>query len=171
MALIEQSDALPVVAAVPITNAPSATSPPKYAEWGTATRILRLVKPPVRNPRQPFLVSLHGLTRVHLTSPFAPVADGPVLPVHEIEYPPTERIPTHDIVEKFKSASLRLLDRLAKDAVQSSRKEGFIKISNMLDDITDARAPWMADVLSGTINGDYDDKLGTQNVKVSFISF
>ncbi|KAF8903056.1 Lon protease C-terminal proteolytic domain-containing protein [Mucidula mucida] len=147
LALIEQSDALPVVAAVPITNSPSATTSPTFAEWGTATRILRLVRPPARNPRQPYLVSLHGLTPDTL------------LPVHEIEYPPTERIPSRDVVEKFKHSALRLLDRLAKDAVQSSRKEGYQKIASMLDDITDARAPWMADVLIGSINGEYDDKL------------
>ncbi|KAF9006341.1 ATP-dependent protease La [Hymenopellis radicata] len=135
LALIEQSDALPVVAAVPITNSPSTTTPPTFAEWGTATRILRLVRPPARNPAS------------HISS------------LYMIEYPPTERIPSRDVVEKFKHSALRLLDRLAKDAVQSSRKEGYQKIASMLDDITDARAPWMADVLIGSINGEYDDKL------------
>ncbi|PBK92746.1 ATP-dependent protease La [Armillaria gallica] len=160
LALIEQSDALPVVAAVPITNTPTASSAPVYSEWGTATRVLRLVRPPARNPRQPYLVSLHGLTRVHLTTPFAaPTSLETTLPIHEIEYPPTERIPSRDVVDKFKHSALRLLDRLANDAVQSSRKEGYQKIASMLDDITDARAPWMADVLIGSINGEYDDKL------------
>lgn len=168
LALIEQSDALPVVAAVPITNTPTASSAPVYSEWGTATRVLRLVRPPARNPRQPYLVSLHGLTRVHLTAPFtAPTSLETTLPIHEIEYPPTERIPSRDVVDKFKHSALRLLDRLANDAVQSSRKEGYQKIASMLDDITDARAPWMADVLIGSINGEYDDKLGASVIQSS----
>ncbi len=35
-----------------------------------------------------------------------------------------------------------------------------MKIPAMLEDVTDARAPWMADVLVRTINGEYADKLG-----------
>src|SRR4051812_3658041 len=67
MTLIEESDTLPIVAAVPITNQiTSTTTDPTLSEWGTAARVLRLVKPPARNPRQPYLVSLHGLTRVRL---------------------------------------------------------------------------------------------------------
>lgn len=170
LALIEQSDALPVVAALPMTQETSATSPdPIFSDWATATRILRLVKPPARNPRQPYLVSLHGLTRVHLLTPFAlapTISDhrsailGPSLVSHDIEYPPTERVPSSEIVDKFKQSALRLLDRLAQEAAQQSRKDGYNKIAAMLDDITDARAPWMADVLVGSINSQYSDKLG-----------
>lgn len=93
LALIEQSDALPVVAAVPthpsdanggmggpngsptqnnsaLVNGDAQGLGGQLAEWGTASRILRLVKPPARNPRQSYLVSLHGLTRVRLLAPY-----------------------------------------------------------------------------------------------------
>lgn len=170
LALIEQSDALPVVAAVPVTSptsqSPASNEPPVFAEWGTATRILRLVKPPVRNPRQPYLVSLHGLTRVRLPTPYNPPISshktsilGPSLTSHDIEYPDTEKVPSREVVDKFKQSALRLLDHLARESVQQSRKDGYYKVAGMLDDITDARTPWMADVLVGSINTDYADKL------------
>jgi ATP-dependent Lon protease len=180
LALIEQSDALPVVAAVPITNPPSPTpEDPVFSEWGTATRILRLVKPPARNPRQPYLVSLHGLTRIRLTSPITVTngkeqpnsALGPHLVIHDIEYPPTEKTPSREAVEKFRESALRLLDRLARESIQQSRKDGYYKIASMLDDITYARAPWMADVLVGSINVEYSDKLGTRSIILSFFFF
>lgn len=82
------------------------------------------------------------------------------MPMHDVEYPPPEKLPSHEGVEKFKQSALRLLDRLEKDSLQQSRKEGYRKITSMLDDITDARTPWMADVLIGTVNGEYNDKLG-----------
>ena len=168
LALIEQSDTLPVVAAVPITTTSSSGTEPVFSEWGTATRILRLVRPPARNPRQPYLLSLQGLARVRLSSPFKlPPPEnrtsmlGPTLATHDIEYPSEERVPSREVVDKFKQSALRLLDRLARDSVQQSRRDGYHKIANMLDDITDARTPWMADVLVGSINTDYSDKLGT----------
>ncbi|KAF8999813.1 Lon protease C-terminal proteolytic domain-containing protein [Cyathus striatus] len=175
LTLIEESDALPVVAAIPLTtpstpnnaNAPPPIlSPngdgPALSEWGTAARVLRLVKPPARNPRQPYLVSLHGLTRVrliHLSTHKISAEDLANLLSHDVEYPPTEKVPSREPVDKFKASALRLLDRLARDSVQQSRKEGYHKIAGMLEEITDARTPWMADVLVGSINGEYPDRL------------
>lgn len=164
LSLIEESDALPIVAAIPITSPttqPNSDAP--LSEWGTAARVLRLVKPPARNPRQPYLVSLHGLTRVRLINLSTKNVTGEDilrLPTHDVEYPAAEKVPSPEAVEKFKQSALRLLDRLAKDSVQQARKEGYNKISNMLDDIADARTPWMADVLIGSVNGEYSDKLG-----------
>lgn len=163
LSLIEESDALPIVAAIPVTsplNPANADAP--LSEWGTAARVLRLVKPPARNPRQPYLVSLHGLTRVrliHMSQKKLTPEDLLKMPSHDVEYPPAESVPSKEAVEKFKSSALRLLDRLAKDSIQQSRKEGYNKIAAMLEDITDARTPWMADVLLGSINGEYTDRL------------
>jgi len=36
---------------------------------------------------------------------------------------------------RFKNAVPRFLDRLARDAVQTARKEGYIKIATMLGDV------------------------------------
>ncbi|KAF5326493.1 hypothetical protein D9611_000770 [Ephemerocybe angulata] len=204
LALIEESDALPIVAAIPLTvpapangditnerglllpihpsdgledeskstNTEDKATPVSdslpLAEWGTASRVLRLVRPPTAprsNPPQPYLVSLHGLTRVRLLGPsksktpltFQTVTTS--LPLRDVEYPPQEKIPSKEAVERFKQAAGRLLERLSRDSVQMSRKEGYAKILGMLDDIQDARAPWMADVLIGTINSEYADRL------------
>ncbi|KAG6899475.1 hypothetical protein C0993_009949 [Termitomyces sp. T159_Od127] len=162
LALIDESDALPVLAAVPLVNSPSDDKSSVLSEWGTAARVLRLVRPSLRNPRQPYLVSLHGLTRIRLVAasnnalPPEPAAD---LSLQEIEYPPTERVPSKETVDKFRHSALRLLDRLARDSTQHARKENYHKIASMLEDITSSRAPWMADVLVGSIDGEYADKL------------
>ena len=164
LSIIEESDTLPIVAAIPL-SAPSTLDvvEPSLSEWGTAARVLRLVKPPARNPRQPYIVTLHGLTRVRLvqTSEKNITSDDLLhMPVLDVEYPSPEKLPSHEGVEKFKQSALRLLDRLAKDSFHQSRKEGYHKITSMLDDIADARTPWMADLLIGTVTGEYNDKLG-----------
>ncbi|RDB23965.1 Lon protease 2, peroxisomal [Hypsizygus marmoreus] len=163
LALIDESDALPVIAAVPVTNPSSDNSTPVLAEWGTAARVLRLIKPTLRNPRQPYLISLHGLTRIRLIASNDVTSLPPELQedltLHDIEYPPTERTPSRETVDKFKYSALRLLDRLARDAPQQARKDSYNKVAGMLEDITNSRAPWMADVLIGSINGEYNDKL------------
>lgn len=172
LALIDESDALPVIAAIPVTNPSSDTTTPVLSEWGTAARVLRLVKPTLRNPRQPYLISLHGLTRVRLIASNDPSSLPPELradlTLHDVEYPPTERTPSRETVEKFKYSALRLLDRLARDSSQQARKDSYNKIASMLEDITNSRAPWMADVLVGSINGEYNDKLGS-SIWVIFI--
>ncbi|KAG6810755.1 hypothetical protein H0H92_010464 [Tricholoma furcatifolium] len=163
LALIDESDALPVLAVVPTVNPSSDNATPVLSEWGTAARVLRIVRPTLRNPRQPYLVALHGLTRVRLIAASEPNSLPPELAadlsLQEIEYPPTERTPSRETVEKFKHSALRLLDRLARDSTQHARKENYHKIANMLEDITSSRAPWMADVLVGGIEGEFGDKL------------
>ena len=114
LALMEESDTLPIVAAIPII-APTSSSPDEIVlgEWGCAARVLRLVKPASRNPRQPYLVSLHGLTRIRLLAPKAEDLSSVLdeLVSHDIEYPPTEKVPPREVVEKFKQSALRMLDR------------------------------------------------------------
>ncbi|KAF8548420.1 ATP-dependent protease La [Imleria badia] len=68
-------------------------------------------------------------------------------------------MPSHEIVEAFKDAALRLLDRLAKDSVQAHRKDEWLKVASMVEEISDHRAAWMADVLVAAISGQYADKL------------
>ena len=59
----------------------------------------------------------------------------------------------------YKKAVLRLIDRLARHAMQSARKEGYIKIATIFGHISDARTSWMADVFVSSINTDYINKL------------
>ncbi|KAJ7224383.1 ATP-dependent protease La [Mycena pura] len=156
VALIEESDALPVVAAVPVASDTNLTA---LAECGTAARILRLVRPPGRHSRQSYLLTLHGLTRVRLLTPFALDTDNGFVP-WDVQYMPNaKKLPSRKAVDTFKQSALRLLDRLGQDSGQQTRRDGYHKISAMLEDITDARAAWMADILVGTVNASFADKL------------
>ncbi|KAJ7695075.1 ATP-dependent protease La [Mycena rosella] len=160
VALVEESDALPVIAAVPVA---SDTNLSTLAECGTAARILRLVRPPGRNSRQNYLLTLHGLTRIRLLAPYVPDPDNVFAP-RDIQYPPTEKVPSPKVVDTFKQSALRLLDRLARDSGQQIRRDGYHKISGMLEDMTDARAAWMADILVGTVNASFADKLAILSI-------
>ncbi|KAF7294422.1 Lon protease-like protein [Mycena kentingensis (nom. inval.)] len=162
VALVEESDALPVIAAIPQTETN------EFALFGTASRILRLVRPPNSGRRQlqnqSYLLTLHGLTRVRLTAPFTGDPDHSLIPV-EIQYPvTTKQVPSRKAVELFKQSSHRLLDRLAQDSGQQIRRDGYGKISAMLEDVTDARAAWMADILVGTVNASFADKLSILSI-------
>jgi ATP-dependent Lon protease len=152
--LMEQSDVLPVVAAIPVTNPDEKT--PEYSGWATATRILRLVRPPTQNRKQPYLVSLHGLARVQLRKPFS----GALLTLQDVKYSADSHPPSAEVVEKFKESALRLLDRLSVGSKGNAKRERYIKIAGLLDELTEARAPWMADVLVSSLTTEYSDKLG-----------
>ena len=158
--LVDSSDSLPVVAVVPLSP-PLDNAAPALAEWGTAARVLRIAKPPTRSSNQPYLISLHGLARI---KPLQPHPHNPPLsnslPSFQVQYLPIDKVPNRETIARFKQAALRLLDRLSRDALQSARKESYIKIAIMLEDIADARIPWMADVLIGSTDNDYNDKLG-----------
>lgn len=176
LALFDESEAQPVVAAVPlITNQTTdnhnhkTDSNPVLSEWATAARVIRIVRPPPRNPRHPFFVTLQGLSRIHLTHPATqpakPFAAGTYLDsllTHTVEYldDADSELPTHENVEVFKAASLRLLDRLAKDALQPTKRDAWVKVAAMVEDVEEHRAAWLADVLVAAVNGEYEDKMG-----------
>ncbi len=171
--LIEQADAktFPIVAVVPITSNTETT----LSQWGTASRVVRVVQKPVRSAhytRQPSLVVLHGLTRVHvlddknknkdLTQSGSLNSLDTPLPILPVEYAPTEKVPSQEAVNEFKQSALRMLDRLGKDdsVLQTSKHEGYAKIAEMVEEITSERVLWLVDILVANINVDYYDKLG-----------
>ncbi|KIJ60939.1 hypothetical protein HYDPIDRAFT_177239 [Hydnomerulius pinastri MD-312] len=176
LAILDDSDAgQPVLATIPIpapvdVNSPHAVSleVPTAANGlpihGTAARVVRLVRPRTLaspgSPRQPYLLSLHGLARIRLTQPLElDPATFDSLPEHTVTYPAVDLTPSRETVEAFKDAALRLLDRLAKDSVPTQRKDDWLKVASMVEDISDQRAAWMADVLVAAITGQYADKL------------
>ena len=169
----ESDDSQPVLAAVPITTPTGLqieSNGPVFSEWATAATVVRLLRPPPRNPKQPYLVSLLGITRVHLKTPLILSVTADPLTEHPVEYPGVDSnaVPSRESVEVFKSAALRLLDRLAKNAIgQSSRTDAWSKLSGMIEETSEARAAWMADVLVTAVNGEYADKLGT-SISISF---
>ncbi|EIW76777.1 ATP-dependent protease La [Coniophora puteana RWD-64-598 SS2] len=171
--LIDDSDAAqPVLAAVPLpapagdgANATEPGSPPVLPTCGTAARIVRLVRPrSVLNggssKQQPYLLSLHGLTRIRLSKPLELDVHTPeLIPDHTVEYVQADGVPSRETVEAFKDAALRLLDRLARDSAQPQRKDDWVKVAGMVEDISDQRAAWMADVLVAATSGQYNDRI------------
>jgi len=193
LALVEKSDTLPIVAAVPATNT---SSQPSFARYGTAARVLRLVQPPStsRRNKQPqiYLASLHGLTRVCLEGGYdqelqvlrQPVTPSqrPNLVTQPISYPSTAQVtdtkgtdtsdtttvPSRDAIVKFKMTALKVLQYLAQSVQQQARKDAYLKIAAMLEELKDdvaedledgrdgnkenlEKAAWMADVLVGNV--------------------
>ena len=69
---------------------------------------------------------------------------------------------------KFKQSALILLDRLARDSVQKGKREAYMRIAEMLDDLdlhpsspeSLSRAAWVVDVIVGNVINDHGDKLG-----------
>lgn len=60
----------------------------------------------------------------------------------------------------FKNAALRMLERLSQDATQSRKREGWVKIMGLVEDLEEEKAGWMADMLVSLITAEYMDKIG-----------
>ncbi|PCH43054.1 ATP-dependent protease La [Wolfiporia cocos MD-104 SS10] len=158
--LVQESDAQPVVAAVPI---PSAESDVLH-DWGSSARIVRLVRPPrtgtpSRDRSRPYLLTLHGLSRVYL--PNAKDSQGKIgdLLEHKVELHTNNALPTAEAASTFKAAALKLLDRLVKDAASDTKRDFYMKLATMTDEVSIQRTPWMADMLVANLNAEYADKL------------
>ena len=82
------------------------------------------------------------------------------LPSFQVRYLPADKVPDREITTK--QAVPRLIDRLARHAMQPARKEGYIKFATIFGHIADTRTSWMVDVFVGSISSistDYIDKL------------
>ncbi|KAL4063990.1 Lon protease C-terminal proteolytic domain-containing protein [Scleroderma yunnanense] len=174
LALLHDSESIqPVLAVIPIpppadSSTTTYSSPPPIPTspvHGTTARIVRLVRARTVSapgtPRYPYLLSLHGLARVCLAQPLD-VADSQTvdsLPESAVVNPTADQAPSRETVEAFKDAALRLLDRLAKDSMQVQRKDEWLRVAVMVEEVPDHRSAWMADVLVAAITGDYADKL------------
>ncbi|KAF7356874.1 Lon protease-like protein [Mycena venus] len=149
---------------LPVTNEQPSPLPPTLTTLisRTAARLPAFCVsfvPPGRNSRQSYLLTLHGLARVRLLAPYVPDPENAFIP-RDVQYAPNSKdVPSRKAVDTFKQSALRLLDRLARDSGQQIRRDGFHKISGMLEDITDARAAWIADILVSTVNASFADKL------------
>ncbi|OCH91337.1 ATP-dependent protease La [Obba rivulosa] len=154
--LIHETETQPVVAAVPVIS----SDPPVLHAWGTAARVVRLVRPPSRTSKQPFLLTLHGLSRVRLLDEGKGAfnAAGGVVE-RTVEYQTMEGAPSPETIATFKAAAHKLLDRMVQDTSQQSRRDSYNKIANTLDELSDQRAPWMADLLVAGLNTEHGDRL------------
>ena len=154
--LVQRSETQLVIGTVPYSSSSS------VHPWGTAARVVRIVRPLSKSPQRLYHVTLHGLSRIYFpdTKSQAPFAPSDLIEL-KAEYPKPDGPPTPETVAPFRAAASKLLEGLAQDATQQSRKDVYAKISQMMEEVSDDRTPWMADVIVAGINKvEYDDKLG-----------
>ncbi|EED81105.1 predicted protein [Postia placenta Mad-698-R] len=156
--LVQESETQPVLAAVPVSSGENVI----LHDWGCAARIVRIVRPPrlVNSSRlRPYLLTLQGLSRVHLLGNKVTrnTLNAPV--DHVVQFPADEGVPTAEAASIFKSAATTLLSRLTKDAAGEARRDLYTKFSVMVEEVSNQRTPWMADVLIASLDADYADKL------------
>ena len=161
------SNGSPRVAAVPLVpaseNAEDDGDGARLYDWGVLARITQLVRNPTRKPA-PYIVTLAGLTRIRL--PSASQADPFSSPLLRLPYDSvTSNRISSDTVRSFKSAALKLFDRLANDESQNSRaKERWSALGSVLEDARGERVVMLADALVGLLGVDYRDKLRAFNL-------
>ena len=159
VAHVQDSEAEPVIAVVPIISGDG--EPLKLNDWGCIARIPRLVRPAALNPNETYHLTLHGLTRVRVpkSAELESVKEDE-LHYAPIEYQKSEGKPKKETVAKFKGAALQLLDRLIQDAKRGAKRENWTRFATLVEDMSDDRTGWLADVMVWSIIQDYSDKLG-----------
>ncbi|KAI0270715.1 Lon protease C-terminal proteolytic domain-containing protein [Gloeopeniophorella convolvens] len=156
--LIDSSTNNPVLAAVPLLQNEGRTS---VNDWGVTARITRFVRPRPRS-EEPYLLTLTGIARVCLATTLPVPTDAAPLPTANVTYPPpdAESAPTADVVQDFKGAAIRLLERYASDTTQSARKrESWTRIAQLVEETEAYRAAALADALVSAVGAEYSDKL------------
>ena len=175
--LFNSSITNPLFAAVPFVQHDGTTS---LHEWGVTARIARFVRPRAQSD-EPYLLTLAGITRIHLTSTSTDTSpttsntttgtsgtssassDAHPLPrVTVIHSPPdAQSPPAPDIIQDFKAAAIRLLERFAQDTSQSARKrESWARIALVVDETELDKAAALADAIVSAVGAEHVDKLG-----------
>jgi ATP-dependent Lon protease len=126
-------------------------------EWAVAARILSLTRTP-----EGYLLTVLGIARVQLSLPLPQLLAADQLLFHPITRPIYELPPTREAVEAFKLAALALFERLARDAAHPSRRQAWLRFSDVLANAESERMPWIADVCVALLDGNYRDRLGAR---------
>ncbi|GBE87130.1 Lon protease homolog 2, peroxisomal [Sparassis crispa] len=150
--LIQPGDSQPVVVAVPVTAESTLHT------WGTTARVIRLVRPQTRAVSDRYGLVLQGISRVRLLEDTRS-SDTEGIVERKVGLPAENNMPSAEAVAMFKAASFKLLERLAKDSPQQSKRAAYMKVSNVIEDIADERVPGMADMLVAGFIDDYNDRL------------
>ncbi|KAH9032853.1 hypothetical protein EDB85DRAFT_2145246 [Lactarius pseudohatsudake] len=127
---------------------PTATTTRGKHKWAVTTRITRFVRPRA-NSDEPHLLTLTGIARVRLTEPPQVVNDLLPLPRLDVSYPPqdADSPPAADVVQDFKAAAIRLLERFSQDTSQSAcKRESWtrIRIAHLVEECESHKAAALA---------------------------
>lgn len=164
--LINSSHHNPVLAAVPLVQHEGTTSVNK---WGVTALIKRFVRPRAHSADQRYLLTLAGIARVCLTNhphPQAvPVPSPSSHPLPRVDVtlpaPDADLPPSPDVVQDFKVAAIRLLERLAQDDAQSTlKREGWSSIAQLVAGTEIHQAAALADAIISALGAEHADKLG-----------
>lgn len=156
--LIESSPGNPVLAAVPLVQNEGTTSVHK---WGVTARITRFVRPRA-NSDESHLLTLTGIARIRLTHPPQVINDPLPLPRLDVSHPPPDADlpPAADVVQDFKAAAIRLLERFAQDTSQPTHKrESWSRIARLVDDSELHKTAALADAIISAVGAEHADKL------------
>ncbi|KAH9056835.1 ATP-dependent protease La [Lactarius vividus] len=156
--LIESSPSNPILAAVPLVQNEGNTAVHK---WAVTARITRFVRPRA-NSDEPHLLTLTGIARVRLTDPPQVVNDPLPLPRLDVSHPPpdSDSPPAADVVQDFKAAAIRLLERFSQDTSQSARKrESWTRIAHLVEESEPHKAAALADAIISAVGAEHADKL------------
>jgi ATP-dependent Lon protease len=156
------------IAAVPAASAPitGGGRTPLHG-WGTSARVVRMVRnPAARSSGQTYVVTLQGIGRIRVLRARDAIADKQGLGEVDVEALLSVKKPSIDSVEQFRSAALTLLARLAKDASQPAKRARWLKLAELVEEITGDGDFSVVDRLVGTLNGEFDDKLGESHVQM-----
>ena len=168
--LLDSSPSDPVLAAVPLLQHEGATT---LNRWGVTARVARFVRPRPHSD-EPYILTLTGTARVRLADGSNPPShavsvsvspDALSLPRFDVVYPPPDAHspPAPDVVQDFKAAAVRLLERFAQDTSQSARKrESWVRIAQLVDETEPERAAALADAIVTAVGAEHADKLGEQ---------
>jgi ATP-dependent Lon protease len=165
-----------LVAAVPALAAPIAdnegltpsddtSGPVSLAKWGTVARITRVLKSAVaRGKGATYFVFLAGTgTRVRILQAETSTSEDS-LPSIAVEYVKDSSQPAREIVEAFRSAAAALLDRLARDPAQQSRRDAWQRLADALEGLSSSNALSTADALLSALGIDHPDQLGQSSI-------
>ena len=174
--LLDSSPSDPVLAAVPLLQHEGATT---LNRWGVTARVARFVRPRPHSD-EPYILTLTGTARVRLADGSNPPShavsvsvspDALSLPRFDVVYPPPDAHspPAPDVVQDFKAAAGRLLERFAQDTSQSARKrESWVRIAQLVDETEPERTAALADAIVTAVGAEHADKLGEQPPLLSF---
>jgi ATP-dependent Lon protease len=170
--LFDSSVADPLLVAVPFVQHEGTTS---LNQWGVTARIDRFIRPRAKSD-EPYLLTLTGITRTRLagTSPTTTDISDATSPLSRVTvvYPPLDAHspPVSDIVQDFKAAAIRLLERFAQDTSQSARKrESWARIAHVVDETEPDKAAAVADAIVSAVGAEHADKLGEGLFLSSFL--
>ncbi|KAI9435506.1 hypothetical protein H4582DRAFT_654075 [Lactarius indigo] len=124
-----------------------------------ASPVSSVLEPTLRNPTSSLspasLASALPIPHKSSTTPYP-------YPVLDVSHPPpdADSPPATDVVQDFKAAAIRLLERFSQDTSQSARKrESWSRIAHLVEESEPHKAAALADAIVSAVGAEHADKL------------